>query len=69
MPFSLAQLAHIAQMLRDACLGIIELTHPDAKPFLGTHRHVTSSEDLNEQQEMLIAVFKATDFLFIDCFY
>lgn len=58
MPFSLAQLAHIAQMLRDACLGIIELTHPDAKPFLGTHRHVTSSEDLNEQQEMLIAVFK-----------
>ncbi|KAL5017056.1 hypothetical protein ScPMuIL_006645 [Solemya velum] len=32
MPFSLSELAPMAHALRDTCLGIIELAHPDAKP-------------------------------------
>lgn len=58
MPFKLDELPHIAQMLCEACLGIIELTHPDTKPVISVHHNVVSAEDLNRQQEMLMAVFK-----------
>ena len=31
MPFKLTELVPMVLMLRDTCLGIIELAHPDAK--------------------------------------
>ena len=34
MPFSLVELVPMTLMLRDSCLGIIELAHPDAKPMV-----------------------------------
>ena len=34
MPFSLDELVPMTLMLRDSCLGIIELAHPDAKPMI-----------------------------------
>ncbi|XP_063401065.1 ubiquitin-protein ligase E3C-like [Mytilus trossulus] len=34
MPFSLDELVPMILMLRDSCLGIIELAHPDAKPMI-----------------------------------
>ena len=32
MPFTLSELVPMMTQLRDVCLGIIELAHPDAKP-------------------------------------
>ena len=32
MPFSLDELVNMMITLRDVCLGIVELAHPDAKP-------------------------------------
>jgi len=32
MPFSLLEVVQMVIALRDVCLGIIELAHPDAKP-------------------------------------
>ena len=34
MPFSLSELVAMSLALRDACLGIIELAHPDTRPAL-----------------------------------
>ena len=34
MPFQISELIPMSQALRDACLGIIELAHPETKPAL-----------------------------------
>ena len=39
MPFQLMELAQIAYELRDACLGIIDLTHPDSKSSTSAYQN------------------------------
>jgi len=53
MPFRLSELAQISVTLRDVCLGIIDLTHPDTRP-------VTQSTRLNaiQQLDVLAYVFR-----------
>lgn len=34
MPFNLLEIIQMVIALRDVCLGIIELAHPDAKPTI-----------------------------------
>ena len=59
MPFTLAELPHMALTLRDVCLGIIDLTHPDTKPSSGS-RHRLDGINVVRQQHMLSHVFKVT---------
>jgi hypothetical protein len=67
MPFSLSELSSLALTLRDVCLGIIELTHPDTKPAVGS-RHRLDGVDIGRQQNMLSHVFKvvACDVICVD---
>jgi hypothetical protein len=51
----------MALTLRDVCLGIIELTHPDTKPVVGS-RHRLDGVDISRQQHMLSHVFKVLHF-------
>ena len=50
MPFSLSELAQMSLTLRDVCLGIIDLTHPDAKP-------VTASTRLAAAQQLRVLAY------------
>jgi len=50
MPFRLSELAQMSLTLRDVCLGIISLTHPDTRP-------VTPSTRLNATQQLDILAY------------
>lgn len=46
MPFNLQDVTQMVIALRDVCLGIIELAHPDAKPTINDdYRHALSRVD------------------------
>lgn len=53
MPFSLDELVPMTLMLRDSCLGIIELAHPDAKPMITDDYkealRITGVKDIDQQ--------------------
>ena len=48
MPFRLVDLAEMALTLRDICLGIIDLAHPDTKPVIMATRHQGPSRDARD---------------------
>ena len=69
MPFSVKELVPMAQALRDACVGIIELAHPDTKPTLredymkafhsvGVLQNVLSMDELQRQRDTWAYLFK-----------
>lgn len=71
MPFSVAELVPMSQWLRDACLGIIELAHPDTRPTIkddykkafrsvGVLQDELTSEDLDRQRETWAYLFKVS---------
>jgi len=60
MPFKLTELAAIALMLCDACIGIILLTHPESKQPFGRYTQLTADE-LQHQQDSLAYVFRVRE--------
>ncbi|XP_070563134.1 ubiquitin-protein ligase E3C-like [Ptychodera flava] len=71
MPFRLSELVQMSLTLRDACLGMIELAHPETKPSVtedymkamtsvGVVRDIISPQDLQKQTENWAHVFKVT---------
>ena len=79
MPFTLSELIPMTVYLRDACLGIIELVHPDSKPILAfkgdssarnilgeKRQYVMTHEEFQKQRKMWIYLFKVNQ---IQVFY
>ncbi|XP_077981688.1 ubiquitin-protein ligase E3C-like [Glandiceps talaboti] len=71
MPFQLSELVLISRVLCDACLGMVELAHPETKPSItdnyrkamtsvGVYTNPVSSQQLQEQTENWAHVFKVT---------
>ncbi|XP_074640383.1 ubiquitin-protein ligase E3C-like [Tubulanus polymorphus] len=71
MSFTISELIPISLALRDACLGIIELAHPDTKPSLredyhkvfksiGLHSNTVTAEELETQTATWAYVFRVT---------
>ncbi|XP_064626388.1 ubiquitin-protein ligase E3C-like isoform X2 [Lineus longissimus] len=71
LPFAIPELVAISRTLRDACLGIIELAHPDSKPTLTDDYRkafksiwandlVMSHKELQSQTETWAYLFKVT---------
>jgi ubiquitin-protein ligase E3 C len=69
MPFQLRELVPMTQILRDVCLGVIELAHPDTKPALksayttalhsvGVPQRTYTEEELYKQRETWAYLFK-----------
>lgn len=69
MPFQVDELVPMSLALRDTCLGIIELVHPDTKPSLkedykkafqsvGIVQNTLTAAELQEQQKTWAYVFK-----------
>lgn len=72
MPFQLHELVPMTQILRDVCLGIIELAHPDTKPALksayttalhsvGVPHKTYTEEELYKQRETWAYLFKVSN--------
>jgi len=53
MPFCLSELAQMSVTLRDVCLGIIDITHPDTRPVSQLSRLVAV-----QQLRLLAYVFR-----------
>lgn len=50
MPFNLSEVVELASILRDVCLGLVELAYPDTRPsasfnFVKTRTSAGNSED------------------------
>ena len=71
MPFKVQELVPMTQALRDACLGIIELAHPDSKHALrtsyktalnktSTTQKIVTEDDMLRQIETWAYLFKVT---------
>ena len=71
MPFQICQLVPMSQALRDACIGIIELAHPDTKPTLkedyrkafqsvGLAHNMLTVEQLQKQMDTWAYLFKVS---------
>ncbi|KAI0217696.1 Ubiquitin-protein ligase E3C [Lamellibrachia satsuma] len=71
MPFQVGELVPMSLALRDTCLGIIELVHPDTKPSLkedykeafqsvGIVQNTLTAAELQDQQKTWAYVFKVT---------
>lgn len=69
MPFQVGELVPMSLALRDTCLGIIELVHPDTKPSLkedykeafqsvGIVQNTLTAAELQDQQKTWAYVFK-----------
>jgi len=69
MPFKLLDVMQMVIALRDVCLGIIELAHPDAKPtinddyrlalrLVGVKTHNNNSKEINKQTRQWGYLFK-----------
>ena len=72
MPFALSDLVLMSRVLRDACLGIIELAHPETRPevreeyklafrSIGSSRTSVSTVELLRQQKTWSHLFKVSD--------
>ena len=72
MPFQVDELVPMSLALRDTCLGIIELVHPDTRPTLkedykkafqsvGIVQNSLTAAELQEQQKTWAYVFKVRD--------
>ena len=75
MPFNVKELVPMAQALRDACVGIIELAHPDTKPLLredymkafhsvGVQHNTLSLNELQQQRDTWAYLFKVCNVKF-----
>jgi hypothetical protein len=64
MPFTLQKLAHMALAMRDVCLGIVLLTHPDTKPT-SSLRHETDAVNVVRQLDVLPYVFKVVNMYYV----
>ena len=69
MPFDVKELVPMSQALRDACVGIIELAHPDTKPLLkedfmkafqsiGVQQNILTFDELQQQRDTWAYLFK-----------
>lgn len=69
MPFRVGELVPMSLALRDACLGLIELAHPDTRPAMkedykkafqsvGVTQHVLTAQELQQQLEIWAYLFK-----------
>ena len=69
MPFQVHELVPMSLALRDTCLGIIELVHPDTKPSLkedykkafqsvGIMQNTLTAAQVQQQQRTWAYVFK-----------
>ena len=74
MPFNVMELVPMSQALRDVCVGIIELAHPDTKPLLredymkafhsvGVQRNILSLGELQQQRDTWAYLFKVYSIL------
>jgi ubiquitin-protein ligase E3 C len=60
MPFSLNEVVELASILRDVCLGLVELAYPDTRPstsfnFIKTR---TSTGNTQEDTRLWMHLFK-----------
>ena len=73
MPFHVTELVPMSQVLRDACLGLIELAHPETRPAMkedykkafqsvGVMQQVYSAQELHKQLETWAFLFKVRKF-------
>ena len=71
MPFQIAELVPMSLALRDACIGIIELAHPDTKPTLkedyrkafqsvGATSNLLTLDELKKQMDTWAYLFKVS---------
>lgn len=71
MPFTLSEIISMVISLRDVCLGIIEVAHPDAKPMInedyrqaltrvGSKTKVSDVKNLSRQTQQWGYLFKVT---------
>ena len=69
MPFELKALVPMCQALRDCCLGLVELAHPESRPAIkedykkafqsvGAVQNVMSGQELHSHLETLAYLFK-----------
>jgi len=69
MPFPVSHLVAMSQALRDVCLGLVELAHPESRPVIkedyrqafasvGAHTTALSGEQLHKHLETLAQLFK-----------
>ena len=69
MPFTLPELVVMSRALRDACMGIVELAHPETRPevreeyklafqSIGATRTAQSTHDLRRQHQTWMHLFK-----------
>lgn len=63
MPFNLSEVVELASMLRDVCLGLVELAYPDTRPntSFSLAKARNSSSD-NEDTRLWMHLFKVTFF-------
>ena len=62
MPFSLNEMVELASILRDVCLGLVELAYPDTRPstsfnFIKTR---TSTGNTQEDTRLWMHLFKVS---------
>ena len=62
MPFSLNEVVELASILRDVCLGLVELAYPDTRPstsfnFIKTR---TSTGNTQEDTRLWMHLFKVS---------
>ncbi len=61
MPFTVSEMVRISSVLKELCVGLIELAYPDVRhDFKMSLRHDISSEDFNNThvQNMWSRLFK-----------
>ncbi|XP_006820665.1 ubiquitin-protein ligase E3C-like [Saccoglossus kowalevskii] len=74
MPFEISELIPMSLTLRDACIGMIELAHPETKPSItedyrhamssvGARHNATSAQELQKQTQNWAHVFRVTTHL------
>ncbi|XP_046457732.1 ubiquitin-protein ligase E3C-like isoform X1 [Daphnia pulex] len=63
MPFSLTEVVELASILRDVCLGLVELAYPDTRPstsFNFVKTRTTSTGNTQEDTRLWMHLFKST---------
>jgi ubiquitin-protein ligase E3 C len=61
MPFSLTEVVELASILRDVCLGLVELAYPDTRPstsFNFVKTRTTSTGNTQEDTRLWMHLFK-----------
>ena len=58
MPFSLNEVVELASILRDVCLGLVELAYPDTRPSTSFNFVKTRTGNTEEDTRYWMHLFK-----------